>query len=122
MEYHFRLKKGRSYYGCGGRLKATAANPDVYTNDEEIAKAAIASSYFSAIERKPVETVEAHLDPAQFADMGLKDLKVLAADMGIDTKNLKSKEAIIAAIAAEKVIPGPEDDGGENEADYGETE
>ena len=36
------------------------------------------------------------------------NLKKLAADMGIDTKQLKTKDALIQAICAEDVVPGDE--------------
>lgn len=52
------------------------------------------------------ETV--HLDPDQLHDMTVANLKKLAADMGIDTKPLKTKDALIQAICAEDVVPGDE--------------
>ena len=50
----------------------------------------------------------AHLDPDQLHDMTVSNLKKLAADMGIDTKQLKTKDALIQAICAEDVVPGDE--------------
>ena len=50
----------------------------------------------------------AHLDPDQLHDMTVANLKKLAADMGIDTKQLKTKDALIQAICAEDVVPGDE--------------
>ena len=50
----------------------------------------------------------AHLDPDQLHDMTVANLKMLAADMGIDTKQLKTKDALIQAICAEDVVPGDE--------------
>lgn len=50
----------------------------------------------------------AHLDPDQLHDMTAANLKKLAADMGIDTKQLKTKDALIQAICAEDVVPGDE--------------
>lgn len=50
----------------------------------------------------------AHLDPDQLHDMTVASLKKLAADMGIDTKQLKTKDALIQAICAEDVVPGDE--------------
>lgn len=50
----------------------------------------------------------AHLDPNQLQDMTVAELKKLAADMGIDTKQLKTKDALIQAICAEDVVPGDE--------------
>lgn len=50
----------------------------------------------------------AHLDPDHLHDMTVVNLKKLAADMGIDTKQLKTKDALIQAICAEDVVPGDE--------------
>ena len=50
----------------------------------------------------------AHLDPDQLHDMTVANLKKLATDMGIDTKQLKTKDALIQAICAEDVVPGDE--------------
>jgi hypothetical protein len=49
-----------------------------------------------------------HLAREGLEDMKVEDLKKLAADMGIDTAQLKKKAELIAAICAEEVIPGPE--------------
>lgn len=48
------------------------------------------------------------LDPDQLHDMTVANLKNLAADMGIDTKQLKTKDALIQSICAEDVVPGDE--------------
>lgn len=37
--------------------------------------------------------------------MTVANLKKMAADMGIDTKALKTKDALIQAICAEEVLP-----------------
>lgn len=50
----------------------------------------------------------AHLVPEDLADMTVANLKKMAADMGIDTKALKTKDALIQAICAEEVYPGPD--------------
>ena len=47
-------------------------------------------------------------EPNQLQDMTVAELKKLAADMGIDTKQLKTKDALIQAICAEDVVPGDE--------------
>lgn len=52
------------------------------------------------------ETATLALD--QLRSMTVANLKKLAADMGIDTKQLKTKDALIEAICAEEVIPGDE--------------
>lgn len=43
--------------------------------------------------------------------MTVANLKKMAADMGIDTKALKTKDALIQAICAEEVYPGEPMDG-----------
>ena len=53
----------------------------------------------------------AHLVPEDLADMTVANLKKMAADMGIDTKQLKTKDALIQAICAEEVYPGEPMDG-----------
>ena len=50
---------------------------------------------------------EAHLDPAQLGSMDDASLQQLARDMGLDPAAYADREALIAAIAAEPVIPGP---------------
>lgn len=67
----------------------------------------------------------AHLDPEQLAELTNAKLKELAEEMGIDTKNLKTKAQLIEAITSVDVIPGPvedvEDDG-EELPDFDATE
>lgn len=53
------------------------------------------------------EAQEAHLDPGQFEDMDDATLRGLAQDMGLDPAAYEGREALIAAIAAVPVIPGP---------------
>lgn len=53
----------------------------------------------------------AHLVLEDLADMTVANLKKMAADMGIDTKALKTKDALIQAICAEEVYPGEPMDG-----------
>lgn len=55
--------------------------------------------------------VAAHLVPEDLADMTVANLKKMAADMGIDTKALKTNDALIQAICAEEVYPGEPMDG-----------
>ena len=50
----------------------------------------------------------AHLDPNQLQGMTVAELKKLAADMGIETKQLKTKDELVEAICAEDVVPGDE--------------
>lgn len=53
----------------------------------------------------------ARLTPEDLADTTVANLKKMAADMGIDTKALKTKDALIQAICAEEVYPGEPMDG-----------
>ena len=50
----------------------------------------------------------AHLDRDQLQSMTVAELKKLAADMGIETKQLKTKDELVEAICAEDVAPGDE--------------
>lgn len=114
MGYHLRLIKGLSY---DGPVRASAARPDVFTDDEEKYIAALKSGYFKAIQDIPApiketdgkkaETVKGHLDPAQLETMTEAQLRKLAADMGLETTALDSKEALVKAIAAEEVEAAP---------------
>ena len=55
----------------------------------------------------PLQEQEAHLDPGQFQDMNDDDLRGLARDLGLDSAAYQDRDALIAAIAAVPVIPGP---------------
>lgn len=98
--YHLRLIKALSYTGV---VEATKQHPDVYVEDKAIADRAIATGYFKLMEQE-----EAHLDRGQFDDWSFEEVKRLAADMGIDTTGLSSKEDYVEAIEAVGVIPGAE--------------
>ena len=101
--YHLKLMKALSFTGI---VTATKENPDVYVEDKAIADAAVATGYF-----KLVEQVEAHLDGGQFDRWSFEEVKRLAADMGIDTAGLSSKEDYIEAIETTEIIPGAEAEG-----------
>lgn len=117
--FHLRLIKASSY--TSGAIKASAENPDVYTEDEQVAKAAVESGYFARVEggtvtETPGTEDEAHLDTEDLSKMTVANLTKLAKDMGIDVKDMK-KADIIKAISEQSVIPDPE-----TSADYGEDE
>lgn len=125
--YHLKLIKSLSYTGV---VTATKKNPDVFVEDKATADTAVATGYFKLVgevEKTPGKAAATvgHLDEAELAEMKFDDLKRLAADMGVDTKGLKSKADYAKAIAAVEVTPGPEEGdreagGEENEVDYGE--
>ncbi len=50
---HLKLIKGRSYTG---EVKATREKPDVYTDDEAMADALVASGYFKRVGEVKAET------------------------------------------------------------------
>ena len=121
--YHLRLKKALSYNGV---VSATRKNPDVYTEDEATAKAAVASGYFDLVEdTQPAadhvadtgEMVKGHLDAEQLIkDYKLDELKDLAAKLEVDTTGLRTKEDYAKAIAAVEV----EAPAGDGVADFSE--
>ena len=124
--YHLKLMKSLSYTGV---VTATKKNPDVFVEDKATADAAVATGYFKLVGEvektleKAADTsavTKGHLGETDLSNMKLDDLKRLAADMGVDTKGLKSKADYAKAIAAVEVMPDSESDGEVNEIDYGE--
>ena len=121
--YHLRLKKALSYNGI---VSATRKNPDVYTEDEATAQAAVVSGYFDLVEdTQPAsdhnadtgKMVKGHLDYDQLIkDFKLGELKDLAAKMEIDTTGLRNKDDYAKAISAVEV----EAPAGYGEADFSE--
>lgn len=76
------------------------------------APSAAEQEYNAPAEKSAAEKpAAAHLVPEDLADMTVANLKKMAADMGIDTKALKTKDALIQAICAEEVYPGEPMDG-----------
>lgn len=119
MKYHLKLSKGLSYCGV---VSATKKSPDVFVEDKATADVALASGYFKLVEafentENIAEAVTGYLDTAQLEEMKVGELKSLAAQMGLDTSELKKKADLVAAIAAVEVAARPED---KNEADYSE--
>lgn len=106
--FHLRLIKGLSYDGA---VRASAGAPDVFTNDPEKYRAALASGYFeeihdvqAATEEDPEpEMLKGHLAPAQFETMSEENLAKLAADMGLDVSALSTKEELVKAVSAVEV-------------------
>lgn len=65
--YHLRLTKGLSYFGA---VNATAARPDVFTDDTEKYEAALKSGYFMAIQDAPAAIER---DAPQGNEVSMKD-------------------------------------------------
>lgn len=115
--YHLKLVKGLSYCGI---VSATKKKPDVFVNDKTVADLAVATGYFVLVEG--AEAGEGAEEKAEdLKDMEYNDLKKLAADLGIDTKVVKKKADLIAAIEAARE-EGTEAGEDNNEVDYGEGE
>lgn len=79
--------------------------------DAPASPSAAAPAQAAAEENATEKPAAAHLVPEDLADMTVANLKKMAADMGIDTKALKTKDALIQAICAEEVYPGEPMDG-----------
>ncbi len=99
MAYHLKLTKGRSYYGLGGKLKATSKQPDVFTEDKATADAAVASGYFTLVGGDAAVDVKFEdITPEQIDTMKVDALKRIASQLNIDIKGLTKKDEIAAAI------------------------
>lgn len=103
MSYHLKLVKALSYYGP---VKATKEHPDVFVEDEAIARAAVASGYFRMVtgEPEPMEP-EPEREPytrEQLEDMTLEQLKEIASEVGVvETKGFKKADFVNAILWAE---------------------
>ena len=112
--YHLRLTKGLSYHGV---VSATKKSPDVYTDDEAVYAAAIASGYFEeagdapekpfmAAPEKPAEQAkdakpETEQKPEAvtgLSKMTVDELKQYASIKGIALDENMKKGAILKAI------------------------
>ena len=84
---------------------------------EDVAAPLLECGYLAALDEAPSAenpTVEdktptaENLDVRDLKKMKRADLEALAADMGIETKQLKTKDELVEAICAEDVVPGDE--------------
>lgn len=97
--YHLRLKKAKSY--DGPNIRATHSAPDVFTEDEAAATAAVASGYFDLLPDEtpltnppgaPTGTIEA-IDA-----MNATQLRAYAKKHGLDIEEAAPKGAPIEAV------------------------
>lgn len=132
MLYHIKLKKAMSYTGI---VNATREEPNVYTNDKDIATAAVRSGYFDLIEVEEDEakansvpltaageeaedgSIPAHFDKDYLDSLSITDLKKLAGDLGVTVTKGMKKDDLVAAITAETVTVPAADDA---QPDFGE--
>lgn len=109
MKYHLKLKKALSYCGI---VTATKKQPDVFIEDEEIAKQALDTGYFELVEKQEENTTVLPISKEQLEKMKIEDLKSIAEEKGIDITTLNKKADYIEAITAF--------DNNSNEVDYQE--
>lgn len=114
MRFHLRLSKGLSYNGI---VSATKKNPDVFTDDEAVLTAALATGYFDVVDdSNPViaeDATEAKAGEAaetektegnapgvatELSKMTVAELKQYASIKGIPLEDGIKKEAILKAI------------------------
>ncbi len=106
---HLRLCKGLSYSGV---VKATKQAPDVFTESEEIAAAAVATGYFKLMEgtdtlpppKAPTGTI------TKIDTMTVPKLKDYAKAKGIDLGGAALKDVILAVIAKAEAGTGVSED------------
>lgn len=107
MKYHLRLTKALSYTGI---VSATRKNPDVFTDDETVANAAVKTGYFTIIDdggNSPVANTEGdeqtheEAEPVRhISELNTSELETLAAYHNIVLKGATKKADIIEKIKA----------------------
>jgi|GEM_PF-3166939 len=135
--YKLKLKKGRSYQGCGVKVDSKQSEIDVAA---EVADRLLATGYFSLIsaEEDPAEVnTPANIENANGGEGGVQEgialdnmtvaqLKAFAKEHGIDISGLSKKPDILAKIleAGEEMTPensSGDGDNNENNADESGT-
>lgn len=103
--YHLKLIKSLSYHGI---VKATKENPDVYTDDEATATAAVATGFFELVESPEQQDSQTEFEPEiepeeseqeqgkTLEDMTVAELETFATYNGVSLKGIKGKAKIIA--------------------------
>lgn len=117
--FHLRLIKARSYTGI---VKATAENPDVYTDDKQTADYAVGTGYFSLVDTEETSTTETpgteqSLNNEAIEDMTVDELKKIAKEMGIAKTSSMKRNELIEAITEHSAVAEEVTD-----ADYGEDD
>lgn len=105
MKYHLKLTKALSYSGI---VNATRKSPDVFSDDENVANAAVKTGYFTIIndgENSPVADNESGVQTHEEADpvrhiseLNTSELETLAAYHNIVLKGASKKADIIEKI------------------------
>lgn len=109
MRYHLKLIRGLSYNGI---VSATRQKPDVYVDDEAIAKAAVVSGYFRLVSSaedatqdfaKGIsdETMHSYTQE-ELENMSIDQLKEVAKSVGmVKTSGFKKADYVNAILWAE---------------------
>ena len=110
MRYHLKLIRGLSYSGI---VSATRQKPDVYVDDEAIAKAAVASGYFLIVSSAEEilrtlvgsmagEDMHHSYTQEELEDMSIDQLKAVAKSVGVvKTSGFKKADYVNAILWAE---------------------
>ena len=96
--FHIRLIKSLSYHGI---VKATKEKPDVYTDDEAIATAAVATGFFELV-KSPEQQDKPETEPEEIKqgktleEMTVAEIETFATYYNVSLKGIKGKAKIIA--------------------------
>ncbi len=98
--YHLRLIKALSYIGV---IRADKENPDVYTDDKDIAEKAIATGYFKMINDETSEDIKEASEKSEktLEKMNVSELETFAAYNDISLKGISKKADIINKLKSE---------------------
>lgn len=97
--YHLKLIKSLSYHGI---VKATRENPDVYTDDEAVATAAVATGFFELVESPAQQTPQPEAEPEEseqgktLEEMTVAEIETFATYYGVSLKGINTKAKKIA--------------------------
>lgn len=97
--YHLKLIKSLSYHGI---VKATKENPDVYTDDEATATAAVATGFFKLVESAAQQDSQPAAEPEEseqgktLEEMTVAEIETFATYYGVSLKGINTKAKKIA--------------------------
>ncbi|MCM1227692.1 MAG: hypothetical protein NC320_09805 [Clostridium sp.] len=112
--YHIKLSKGLSYRGI---VSATKQKPDVFTEDEDIYKKALATGYFEDVSGSEEEESDnseyektSHAYGGKSLDeMNTSELETFAAYKNVSLKGIRKRDAMIDKLREE--LPAEELEG-----------
>lgn len=98
MSYHLKLCKALSYTGI---ISATKKKPDVYIEDEETYKKALATGYFTDVSGSTAADSGKYSDPPPayggktLDEMNTSELETFATYKNVSLKGIKKRDAMI---------------------------